>query len=180
MFYLITIRCFYQLTIFFLLPRCYTMQMSMDRTTNMLWAWANSCTPLCFCPHTRLSYPWSIHRCSLPQWQLSVCEMEVVPLQTLHSILPPQQQIQVVVEVNDRTRMAKAKCGYSVVVIQLQCFCLLFYCRIERYAVYKVIGEKWSCRCSAWKFTPLAGDAAQGQSTHKHTHKHKLIVALAA
>ena len=28
--------------------------------------------------------------------------------------------------------------------------------------------------------TPLAGDVAEGQSTHKHTHIHKLIAASAA
>ena len=27
---------------------------------------------------------------------------------------------------------------------------------------------------------PLAGDAVQGQSTHKHTHMRRLIAALAA
>jgi len=34
--YLINIRCFNQLAVFFLLPRRYTMRTSADRTTNML------------------------------------------------------------------------------------------------------------------------------------------------
>ena len=48
--YLINIHCFYQVTVFFLLLRRYTMWTSADRTTNMLWAWADSCMLVCFCP----------------------------------------------------------------------------------------------------------------------------------
>ena len=139
MFYLITIRCFYQLTVFFLLPRCYTMQTSAAKTTNM-WAWADSCTLVCFRPCTHLSYPWSIDHCRLAASHsgnlmftvdaatsvttslICNCETEVVPLQTM---LPSQQQtwIQVVVEVDDGTRKVKAKLwlfSYSV---------FAYYCR---------------------------------------------------
>ena len=130
-FYLITIRCFYQLTVF----SCFLDAIRCRRARTEPPTCELGPTPVCFRPCTHLSYPWSIDRCRLAGCHggnsmfvvdaatsvttslICSCEMEVVPLQTSHSMLVSQQQIQVVVEANDGTREMKPKLAIQVTAL---------------------------------------------------------------